>query len=89
MSKLTPTQIQSIFDFTTTKYIKYYDVQLELVDHIANRIEELQTEDVQLTFIKPCIRSISPLEFMALLRCRRRKSDKWRNSGIRNFGHTI
>ena len=43
MSKLTTTQIQSIFDFTTTKYIKYYDVQLELVDHIANRIEELQT----------------------------------------------
>ena len=50
MSNLTAAQIQQIFDFTAQKYIKYYVVQLELVDHIANRIEELQAEDPKLSF---------------------------------------
>ena len=50
MNDLTRSQIQTIFDFTAKKYIKYYDVQLELVDHIANRIEEMQTEDPKLSF---------------------------------------
>ena len=50
MPNLTPSQIQQIFNFTAQKYIKYYDVQLELVDHIANRIEEMQTEDPKLSF---------------------------------------
>jgi hypothetical protein len=50
MNTLTSDQIQSIFDFTEQKYIKYYDVQLELVDHIANRIEEMQAEDPNLSF---------------------------------------
>lgn len=50
MKTLTTAQIQSIYDFTAKKYIKYYDVQLELVDHIANRIEELQAEDSKLSF---------------------------------------
>ncbi len=48
--KLTTQEIQSIFDFTTKKYIKYYDVQLELVDHIANRIETMRAENQNLSF---------------------------------------
>ncbi len=50
MSGLSKAQIQQIFDFTAQKYIKYYDVQLELVDHIANRIEEMQAVDHKLSF---------------------------------------
>lgn len=50
IKSLTPDQIQAIFDFTSKKYIKYYDVQLELVDHIANKIEELQVGDPKLSF---------------------------------------
>jgi len=50
MSKLTPTQIQTIFDFTEKKYIKYYDVQIELVDHIADKIEALRVDDPNLSF---------------------------------------
>ena len=50
MPNLTSSQIQQIFDFTAQKYIKYYDVKLELVDHIANRIEEMQAEDPKLSF---------------------------------------
>ncbi|MFT6204353.1 MAG: hypothetical protein ACI9V1_001888 [Spirosomataceae bacterium] len=38
--KLTTTQIQYIHDFVKRKYVDYYDVQIELVDHIATAIEE-------------------------------------------------
>ena len=50
MHSLTADQIQTIFDFTEKKYIKYYDVQLELVDHIADKIEALQADDPHLSF---------------------------------------
>ena len=50
MNSLTADQIQTIFDFTEKKYIKYYDVQLELVDHIADKIEALQADDPHLSF---------------------------------------
>ena len=50
MNSLTADQIQTIFDFTEKKYIKYYDVQLELVDHIADKIETLQADDPNLSF---------------------------------------
>ncbi len=33
-------QIQYIHDFVKRKYVDYYDVQIELVDHIATAIEE-------------------------------------------------
>ena len=47
---LTQDQIQSIYDFTAKKYVKFYDVQLELVDHIASRIEEMMATDARLGF---------------------------------------
>ncbi len=50
--KLTQEQINAIFDFTRKKYVRYYDVQLELVDHIASEIEVLMGEDPNLSFDK-------------------------------------
>lgn len=47
---LTQSQIDRIFEFTAQKYIKYYDVQLELVDHVASRIEDMMAADAQLQF---------------------------------------
>jgi hypothetical protein len=38
--KLTHSQIQYIHDFVKRKYVDYYDVQIELVDHIATAMEE-------------------------------------------------
>jgi len=48
--QLSQEEIQKIFAFTSKKYIKYYDVQVELVDHIAHQIEDLQEEDSKLSF---------------------------------------
>lgn len=47
---LSSEQIQAIYDFTRKKYVKYYDVQLEIVDHVASKIEERMMEDDTLTF---------------------------------------
>lgn len=38
--KLTATQIEELYAFTRKKYVEYYDVQTELVDHLATSIEE-------------------------------------------------
>jgi len=38
--KLTESQIEQLFTFTQKHYVDWYDVQTELVDHLANGIEE-------------------------------------------------
>lgn len=43
-------EIQKLFDFTKKKYVRYIDVQVELVDHLASSIEQLQKENPQLDF---------------------------------------
>lgn len=47
---LTNEQIQHLFAFTKKKYVRYYDVQAELVDHLAERIEEEITANPQLSY---------------------------------------
>jgi hypothetical protein len=37
--KLTTSQINQLFTFTRQHYVEYYDLQSELVDHLANAIE--------------------------------------------------
>lgn len=49
---LTNEQIQALFAFTEKKFVKWYDLQVELVDHLAIKIEEQMTEDKSLSFEK-------------------------------------
>ena len=42
--KLTETQIENLYKFTRQHYVYHYDVQTELVDHLANDIEEIWLE---------------------------------------------
>jgi hypothetical protein len=48
--ELTPQQIDELFAFCRRHYVHYYDVQLELVDHLANAIEEKMLADKKLSF---------------------------------------
>jgi len=48
--KLTSTQIQELYKFTIQHYVEYYDVQTELVDHLANDIEQIWDEHPNLSF---------------------------------------
>jgi len=40
MTKLNALQIQELYAFTRKHYVEHYDLQTELVDHLANGIEE-------------------------------------------------
>ena len=48
--KLTKTDIKELYKFTRQHFVYYYDVQTELVDHLANDIEEIWTEKPNLSF---------------------------------------
>jgi hypothetical protein len=48
--KLNKKQIADLMLFTKKHLVEYYDVQLELVDHLANDIEHIWQENPKLTF---------------------------------------
>ena len=48
--KLTPEQIEDLFTFCEEQDIKYYDVQIELVDHLASAIEQKWKEKPKLSY---------------------------------------
>jgi len=47
---LTEKQIEELFRFCEKKFVRQYDLQLELVDHLAERIEEEMAADSKLSF---------------------------------------
>src|SRR5678815_2464849 len=48
--KLTPEQIDRLYQFTIKHYVEYYDLQTELVDHLANAIEQQWQENPKISF---------------------------------------
>lgn len=50
MKKVSAEEIQRLYQFTQQHYVEYYDVQTELVDHLANAIEEKWEENPELDF---------------------------------------
>ncbi len=48
--KLTQEQIQQLYTFTRQHYVEHFDVQIELVDHLANDIEQIWTTQPNLSF---------------------------------------
>lgn len=48
--KITKQHIENLYQFTRQHYVEYYDVQTELVDHLANEIEVIWEENPNLTF---------------------------------------
>ena len=48
--KLTENQIETLYKFTRKHYVYHYDVQTELVDHLANDIEEIWQAQPGLSF---------------------------------------
>ncbi len=45
-------QISYLFTFCQRHFVQYYDVQVELVDHLANAVEEEIENDPKLSFEK-------------------------------------
>ena len=49
---LSAEQIDQLFEFCKKHFVPYYDVQVELVDHLANAIEEQMSGNPNLSFQK-------------------------------------
>ena len=47
---LSKEQIEQLFTFTQKKFVHWYDLQIELVDHLANKIEAEMAADKALSF---------------------------------------
>ena len=48
--KLTQDQIQELYKYTRKHYVEHYDLQTELVDHLANGIEQLWEQQPNVSF---------------------------------------
>lgn len=47
---LTEVQIDALYEFVKKKYVDYYDVQLELVDHLASEVEQHMAANPAVSF---------------------------------------
>ena len=52
MEQLNDNQIEQLFEFVKSKYVRYIDVQYELVDHLATDIASEMNSDNSLSFDK-------------------------------------
>lgn len=50
--KLSENQIQELYIFTRKHYVEWYDLQTELVDHLANDIENILVKNPEMPFEK-------------------------------------
>jgi hypothetical protein len=48
--KLTENHIKELYKFTRKHFVEHYDVQSELVDHLANDIEDIWKENSKISF---------------------------------------
>ncbi len=48
--KLTPEHIEALYRFTRAHFVEWYDLQTELVDHLANDIEQIWEKEPGLSF---------------------------------------
>ncbi len=50
--ELTNQQIDQLYKFTQKHYVEHYDLQTELVDHLANDVENIRKESPNISFQK-------------------------------------
>ena len=64
--KLTEHQINELYIFTRKHYVYHYDVQTELVDHLANDIERIWIASPKISLKKLEIHRLRNLGFLGL-----------------------
>lgn len=77
--KLTKAQIEKLYLFTRQHYVEYYDVQTELVDHMANDIEAIWQENPKLTFVQArdqSFKKFGVFGFMDVLQAKEKQMNK-------------
>ncbi len=76
---LTKQHIDSLYKFTRQHYVEHYDVQTELVDHLANAIETLLQDEPNLSFEEArdlCFKKFGVFGFMDIVKQKSRAINK-------------
>lgn len=68
--KLTKDEVDYLFTFCTKHYVRDYDIQLELVDHLSNAIEDLWVLNPKISFqeaLEKCYKSFGYKGFAGIV----------------------
>ena len=83
--KISAEQIEQLYAFTRKHFVDHYDLQTELVDHMANAIEDRWQEDPKLTFeeaMQQEFKKFGIFGFMSVVEQRQRALNKKYNKLI-------
>jgi len=64
---LTREQIEYLMSFVKKHYVEWYDLQVEMVDHLANDIEQIMRENPHISFeeaLEKAFKKFGPMGFM-------------------------
>ena len=87
--KITQTQLESLYTFTRQHYVEYYDLQTELVDHLAHNIEAIWEKNPKLSFNEArdlSFKSFGVFGFMNVVESRQKTMNKRYGKILWNFG---
>ncbi len=76
---LTQEQIEDLYQFTKKHFVEWYDLQTELVDHLANDIEQIISKNPNLTFIEACdiaFKKFGVFGFMEMVEAKQKQLSK-------------
>jgi len=76
--QLTELQIQSLHQFCEKHYVPYYDLQVELVDHLASAIESRWEQEPELSFEKALYETFSKFGVTGFSRVKMEKEKELR-----------
>src|SRR5690554_1923539 len=82
MRKISEIEINQLFDFTQKHYVEFYDVQVELVDHLANAIEAQWSENPEISFEEALqieFKKFGVFGFTSLVEQKQRELNKYYN----------
>jgi len=85
--KLSEEQIQELYNFTRRRLVEHYDLQTELVDHLANGIEQQWEENKEIPFkeaLKNEFKKFGNFGFRGVLKARKKTMNKKYNRLILN-----
>lgn len=76
--KLTPEEIEQLFDFCRKHYVPEYDLQLELVDHLASAIEKQWETNPEIPFPVARIKSFEQFGIFGFSKIKAQKEKELR-----------
>jgi len=86
-------QIDYLMDFVKKHYVEWYDLQVEMVDHLANDIEEIMKKNPNITFqeaLDRAFKKFGPMGFMDIAEKKQNAlHKKYLLNIIREFKHFL